>query len=121
MSATLTLPPPLEGEYRDLVKHIYRDLKTRMHVEVHLTREELDRLVSNLKGLTLMEAEKILTKAMVEDNMLSVADIRRVVEGKRAVIEREGLLEYYPAEADMTELVGLSGLKKLAGKAPRHH
>ena len=111
MSATLTLPPPLEGEYRDLVKHIYRDLKTRMHVEVHLTREELDRLVSNLKGLTLMEAEKILTKAMVEDNMLSVADIRRVVEGKKAVIEREGLLEYYPAEATMTELAGLSGLK----------
>ena len=111
MSATLTLPPPLEGEYRDLVKHIYRDLKTRMHVEIHLTREELDRLVNNLKGLTLMEAEKILTKAMVEDNMLSPADIRRVAEGKRAIIEREGLLEYYPAEATMTELAGLSGLK----------
>ena len=111
MSATLTLPPPEEGEYRDLVKHIYRDLKTRMHVEVHLTREELDRLVNNLKGLTLMEAEKILTKAMVEDNMLSPADIRRVAEGKRAVIEREGLLEYYPAEATMTELAGLDGLK----------
>ena len=103
MSATLTLPPPEEDEYRDL--------KTRMHVEVHLTREELDRLVDNLKGLTLMEAEKILTKAMVEDNMLSPADIRRVAEGKRAVIEREGLLEYTPAEATMTELAGLDGLK----------
>ena len=111
MSATLTLPPPEEDEYRDLVKHIYRDLKTRMHVEVHLTREELDRLVNNLKGLTLMEAEKILTKAMVEDNVLSPADIRRVAEGKKAIIEREGLLEYYPAEATMTALAGLGGLK----------
>ncbi len=111
MSATLSLPLPNPGEYRDLITHVYRDLKKQIHVEVHLTQRELDQLVSYLKGLTLLEAEKVLTKVMVEDNMLSPADIERVILAKQTIVGRDGLLEYYPIEENAGELAGLGGLK----------
>ena len=111
LSATLSLPLPNPDEYRDLVMHVYRDLKKQIHVEVHMTQRELDQLVSHLKGLTLLEAEKVLTKVMVEDNMLSPADIGRVIVAKRDIIGRDGLLEYYPVEENAADIAGLNGLK----------
>ena len=111
MSATLSLPLPNLSEYRDLVTHVYRDLKKHIHVEVHMTQRELDQLVGHLKGLTLLEAEKVLTKVMVEDNMLSPTDIERVILAKQTIVGRDGLLEYYPAEENVVELAGLEGLK----------
>ena len=116
MSATLSLPLPNPDEYRDLVMHVYRDLKRQIHVEVHMTQRELDQLVSHLKGLTLLEAEKVLTKVMVEDNMLGPADIARVITAKRSIVGRDGLLEYYPVEENAAELAGLDGLEAWLGK-----
>ena len=115
-STVLTLPAPEPREYRDLIRRIYRDLKSRMAVEVLLTPEELEQLVRNLKGFTLLEAEKILTKAMVEDGMLAAHDIRKVIDAKREVVEREGLLEYYPVEEGLSEVAGFRGLKAWLAK-----
>ncbi|CAN5847259.1 AAA family ATPase [soil metagenome] len=111
MSATLRLPAPRPEEYRSLLQHIVRDLSARRPVEIELTREELNRLLVNLQGLTLLEAEKILTRVIIEDGRLSPEDLRAVVETKTAVVEREGLLEYYPVEESMAEVAGLEGLK----------
>ena len=111
LSATLALPLPNPDELRDLVMHVYRDLKKQIHVEVHLTQRELHRLIGHLKGLTLLEAEKVLTKVMVEDNLLNADDIERVILAKQSIIGRDGLLEYYPVEENTAKLAGLNGLK----------
>src|SRR6185503_9435061 len=81
-----------------------------------LRDEELDRLLRNIQGLTLLEAEKILTRAIVEDGKLSADDIARVVEAKKEIVEREGLLEYHPAEETMAAIAGLAGLKAWLAK-----
>jgi len=41
-----------------------------------------------MRGLTLLEAEKILTKAIIEDGRLTVDDIRHVIDAKKSVVER---------------------------------
>ncbi|MGD8318875.1 MAG: AAA family ATPase [Gemmatimonadota bacterium] len=116
ISATVTLPGPSDAEFRDLLGNIVRDLSSRGHVEVSLTHEETSALVKNLSGLTLMEAQKILTKAIVEDGRLTSADIRTVIDAKREVVEREGLLEYFPTEATMAGIADLRTLKAWLGK-----
>jgi SpoVK/Ycf46/Vps4 family AAA+-type ATPase len=88
-------------------------------VEVRLSRDETDRLLHHLSGLTLLEAEKILTKAIVEDGLLDADDIRHVVSAKREVVEREGLLEYYPVEATLSEVADLAALKEWLRKRRR--
>ena len=116
ITATVPLPGPSDEEFRELLGRIVRDLTARGHVDVALSREETTALVKQLSGLTLMEAEKILTKAVVEDGSLSSADIRHVLEAKRQIIEREGLLEYYPTEATMAGVADLRTLKEWLAK-----
>jgi AAA+ superfamily predicted ATPase len=116
VSTTVTLPGPSDEEFRELLGRIVRDLSAKGHVEVSLSREETTALVKQLSGLTLMEAEKILTKAIVEDGALTSADIRQVVDAKRKVVEREGLLEYYPAETSMARVADLKTLKAWLAK-----
>jgi len=116
MSALLSMPPPQIEEYKELLHHIIRDLNTRINIEFEMTPEDINRLLNNMKGLTLMEAEKILTRAIVEDGKLTPKDIRRVIEAKKDIVEREGVLEYYPVEETMADIADLSGLKSWLSK-----
>jgi len=109
--ATLALPQPTLDDYKQLIGHIVRDLSQRMTVVSEISHKDLTRLLHNLKGLTLMEAEKILTKAMVEDGKLDASDIQAVIDHKKAIVEREGVLEYFPVHEDMGDIAGLDGLK----------
>ncbi len=111
VTARLALPGPSDKEFRQLLERIVRDLSARRKVTVTMTRDDVALLVNHLSGLTLMEAEKILTKAIVEDGALTADDIRHVVEAKRRIVERDGLLEYYPAETKMSEVADLATLK----------
>jgi len=111
MSTVVSLPAPGLTDYRNLVEHIYRDLSGRLPISLNMNRENMMALVRNLQGFTLMEAEKVLTKAMIEDSRLGPDDIKKVIDAKKEVIEREGLLEYYPAEESMADIAGLDGLK----------
>jgi len=116
MAATVVLPGPGEEEYRNLLSNLLRDLSHRQYVEVTLSKEELAGLLKHLSGLTLLEAEKILTKAIIEDHRLTSEDIRHVIEAKKAVVEREGLLEYYPVEQTMADIADLVSLKAWLAK-----
>jgi AAA+ superfamily predicted ATPase len=116
IAAHVTLPGPSDEEFEELLTRIARDLSLRQHVEISLRPEERTQLVKHLSGLTLMEAEKILTKAIIEDGSLSVEDIQHVIDAKRKVVEREGLLEYYPAETTMAGVADLVTLKAWLAK-----
>jgi SpoVK/Ycf46/Vps4 family AAA+-type ATPase len=88
----------------------------RQHVEMTISNEEIKLLVQHLAGLTLMESEKILIKAIIEDGKLAVDDIRHVIEAKVAVVEKDGLLEYYPVEAALWNIADLRSLKAWLAK-----
>ncbi|HUF12938.1 MAG TPA: AAA family ATPase [Longimicrobiales bacterium] len=111
-AALLSLAAPGAADYRALLQGVLHDVAQRMHVRSELDPAEQEQLLANLQGLTLMEAEKLLTRAIVEDGRLNAADIREVMEAKKRVVEREGLLEYYPTETPMSQVADLAGLKK---------
>ena len=92
ISATLRLPSPELSEYRDLLQRVLKELSTRMPVQVTMKGEDFTRLLNNLKGLTLQEAERILSRAVLEDGVLSPEDIVGVIAAKKAVVERELLV-----------------------------
>jgi len=115
-TAYLKPPPPGRQDYAALLHRIFQDVSTRMHVKVEMSREDMNRLLNNLRGLTLLEAEKILTKAIIEDGRLSREDLQLVIQAKRAVVEREGLLEYFPVEQNMSAIAGLGRLKAWLAK-----
>ena len=63
-----------------------------------------------------MEASKILTKAILADGRLSADDVKHIVAAKKEVIEREGLLEYYPTDQGLGSVADLASLKAWLAK-----
>ena len=111
LTTILRLPLPSPGEYRTLAQDIYRDLSKKHPIEFRMTKQELAQVIHNLRGLTLIEAEKILTKVMLEDKVFSRHDIHGIIDAKKSIIEQTGLLEYYPHTDNLTQVAGLNGLK----------
>jgi ATPase family protein associated with various cellular activities (AAA) len=110
-ATTLRLAGPVYDDYRTMLDRVIRDQTARMPVRIELTPQDRVRLINNLAGLTLIEAEKIVTKLLIEDAALRPNDIQRVIDAKRQAVEQDGLLEYFPAEEGLSSVAGLAGLK----------
>ncbi len=110
-TAFLKLPLPDRQDYANLLQEIYNDLRARMRIEVDMTADDLNLLLNNLNGLTLIEAKKVLTKAIIEDRKLSSEDIMLVIEAKKAIVEQDGLLEYFPVKESMADIADMATLK----------
>ena len=111
--ATIIKLPPLRFEdYRALVERIVREQSARMPVKMELSPADRVRLVQNLTGLTLVEAEKVLNQLIMDDGSLRIADVDRALDAKRKIVQQDGLLEYWPAEEGMKDVAGLGGLKE---------
>ena len=106
------IPVPTRKEYEDLLGCVVRDVSTTMKIGVSLMPPDRDRLLANLQGLTLAEAERLLTRAIVEDGNLGADDVMRVAEAKRDLVERDGLLEYCPIAESLDGIAGLTRLKE---------
>jgi len=111
LATRLVFPGPSREGYRELMGRIIRDFQLRRHVEVDLSAEEINYVLNHLAGLTLLEAEKILTKCIIEDGHLGTKDLARLMEAKQAIVEREGLLEYYPLEDTLVDIADMARLK----------
>jgi hypothetical protein len=109
--ATVRLPAPGPDDFRALLEHIIRDLRQRGPARIELAPADEARLLASLRGLTLLEAEKLLTRAIVEDGRLTAEDVAKIADMKRERVEREGVLEYYPVEETLAEVADLAGLK----------
>jgi AAA+ superfamily predicted ATPase len=117
--ATMRLPAPDAGELRTLYDRIVRDAVRRGRVDVQLSPADEARLLRGLQGLTLLEAEKVLTRAIVEDGRLTADDISHVLAARRQIVERDGVLEYYPAEESLADVADMAGLKDWLRKRSR--
>jgi hypothetical protein len=113
---TLELPTPDFNDHRLLLERVIREHSAKMPVKVELTHEERTRLVNNLVGLTSTEAEKVVTKLIMEDGAVRGSDVQRVAAAKRQVVEQDGLLEYWPAEESLGQVAGLAGFKAWLAK-----
>jgi len=115
-SAVVAFPTPGPEEFRELLNGVFRDLGRRTEPRIAMSEKDMNRLLGNLQGLTLTEAEKILTKAIIEDGRLDADDISLVIVEKKAIVEREGLLEFTPADRDMHDIADLASLKSWLAK-----
>lgn len=111
-SARLELSFPAEDELQGIVRDVCREVMKTTKLNVDLTREQLDTLVGNLRGLTRQQARQAVFDAVARDRSLNAADIINVMKFKRRVLSKTGLLEQVEAPASMDEIGGLRALKK---------
>jgi ATPase family protein associated with various cellular activities (AAA) len=105
----LQLPDP--SEVREMVRNVVESMSARKRIRVDLSKDDAQRLVRALSGLTLSQVRQAIAKVIVDDNTLTARDIEDVIRWKGEIIDRGGLLEFYPLEGNHFELGGFSRLK----------
>jgi SpoVK/Ycf46/Vps4 family AAA+-type ATPase len=125
VAPTLTLPPELEkdvsvidvplpsrADLMELLRSVARMVTASKRATVALTPEQATAIVAAAHGLTLAEAENAFAKAIAQDNRLDASDLRLILDEKSQVIRKSGLLEYYDTEQSLSEVGGLTHLKR---------
>ena len=116
IAAPFKLELPTLDELKLLIHNTVRDLVAKRKIKVELTPADLDQLAESLRGLTLFEAERALTRAIMEDMALTRTDLERIIEIKKGIIEREGLLDFWPRQDAFATVGGLRNLKAWLGQ-----
>ncbi|HET8732993.1 MAG TPA: AAA family ATPase, partial [Anaeromyxobacteraceae bacterium] len=107
----LDVPLPTHEELFGLLKEIAEVVVKGGRAQVSLKREDADAIAKAAQGLTLSEAENAFAKAIAADSRLAREDIGLILDEKRQVIRKSGLLEYYPTEERLGNVGGLENLK----------
>ncbi|HMJ20226.1 MAG TPA: AAA family ATPase [Gemmatimonadaceae bacterium] len=111
LAALVTLPPPERADYLALIKRVVQHLHERIPVRAELTQSEGERLIAALRGCTLAEAERVLTRVIVDDGILNAHDIEQVVAVKYADMKAAGLLEFCAIDVKLADIADLASLK----------
>jgi hypothetical protein len=81
-------------------------------VEIRLTDEEEENLAKTAQGLTLAEAENAFARAMVDDGRLDASNVETILEEKRQIIRKSGILECIRSKLDIGDGGGLQNLER---------
>lgn len=102
----LELRPPDAVELREFLRG---ELRGRADAVEEAT---LDQVARMLLGLTLDEARYALRRGLAEDLSLGQPSMRAMLEEKRLLVNRGGVIEYISEPRDLGEVGGLETLKK---------
>src|SRR5438477_2418958 len=116
--SVLDVPMPTFRDLLQLLKEIVAVVRQGNKARVDLTKEQAEQLIKAAQGLTLSEAENAFAKAIANDGVLDKDDIRLVLDEKRQVIRKSGLLEFVNVDEDLGNVGGVDALKRwLANRA----
>lgn len=126
MAPSLTLPTELEKEVTvleyplpdakvitELIDEAIHSVTSRTdfaekQIDVTLTPDQREVLVKSAQGLTFDEIDSCLARSFVESKKL---DLNVILEEKKQIVGKSGLLEYYPAENSFADVGGHDILK----------
>ena len=109
----LDFPLPTAAEIRELLETMIDNNASgdgRIRVDADDTAR--DQLVHAALGLSMAEAENAFARAMVNDGRLSGQDVPIVLDEKRQVVRKSGVLEFVRTEVDLDDVGGLENLKR---------
>lgn len=108
----LDLPMPGREELRKLLNHILDKVKKNPSLTIDADEQLLDQIVTAARGLTVSEAESLFLKAAVSDKRFNRDDLSLILQEKKQILRKSGVLEYFDTSETMNNV---GGLKKLKG------
>ena len=107
----LDYPLPCRADFEKLLDEIVEEVKENPKLSVALDGDIREQILHALLGLTLMEGENVLAKALVTDRGLCAGSVAVVLSEKKQIIRKNGLLEYYETDEGIEDVGGLNELK----------
>jgi hypothetical protein len=105
------LAPPSPAEVHRLVAETIEELRVRHFAKVDLPGERVRELEESLRGLSLLEAQRLILRAALKDGRLDMEDLPQMREAKASLIAEDGILSLVPTEEGGLDRVG--GLERL--------
>ncbi|MCX7703617.1 MAG: AAA family ATPase [Planctomycetota bacterium] len=123
LSPSLSLPPELEKEITviEFPLPTYEEVESLLDamieryskmVKVHLSDEVKERIIHSSLGLTLGEIEGLFYQALVTGRSLDNTDVELILNAKKELVRRSGILEYIEPTQTMEDAGGLYELKR---------
>ena len=103
----LELRPPDQLELQEFLRE-----ETRRSPLGEAPEDVLDQVARALQGLTLDEARFALRRALAGGRQLGHDSLPAVLEEKRLLVNRSGVIEYVSPDTALDDVGGLDGLKK---------
>jgi SpoVK/Ycf46/Vps4 family AAA+-type ATPase len=132
LSPTVKIPVELEKAVTlvDLPLPSYKELGALLNqkidrpagsrrFDVQLSAADRDAMIKAAQGLTLAEAENAYAKAIVRDSVLNSEDIEAIIEEKKQIVRKSGLLDFYAVDGTIEGVGGMDTLKDWLGKRAR--
>lgn len=108
----LEYPLPDREEVAEQINEFVEDYKNNSKVFIDTSAETLSALTNAALGLTHAEIENCLARALVEDKRLDMNDVKGIVNEKKQIIRKSGILEYVENKLSLADVGGLTVLKR---------
>ena len=107
----LDLPLPGGEELLALLRRVLGSVGKQTGIEVEVDDALAERVVKAAQGLTMEEAERLFLKAAVSDRRFGPEDLSLILDEKKQVLRKTGLLEYFESDQTIADVGGLELLK----------
>jgi ATP-dependent 26S proteasome regulatory subunit len=107
---------PRSADMAALLNRIIEEVKGNPKLNVAIGASVREQVVHALLGLTLAEAENVLAKTLVQNRGLGEKSVEVILDEKKQIIRKSGLLEYYESGENMESVGGLDVLKSWLAK-----
>lgn len=112
-AAQMSLSLPSDQQLMGLVREEATHWSKHNHgARVKTDNRTLDQLVSNLRGLTLSDARRLVRGAIVDDGAITETDIPELNKAKFQLMAMESVLSFEYDTANFADVGGLANLKK---------
>ncbi len=109
----LDYPLPNREQLRALIGQFIADRVSDDRLTVDRKDTTLDALVEASLGLTTAETENCLSRALVSTRTLSLASVLAILDEKRQIVRKSGILEYVvTSDLALSSVGGLETLKR---------
>jgi ATP-dependent 26S proteasome regulatory subunit len=106
------LPLPDRDRLHEIVHQTFKRLSKTYALRLQLDAVGVEAMSGNLRGLTEEEAERAVSQALVKRYALCPETVTDVLEAKKQLLRRSGMLEFIEASDNMANVGGLENLKR---------
>ena len=105
-------PLPTRDDIKKQITDFVNRYRNVQGVTVKVDDELIERFVNASIGLTNVEIENCFSKALVSDRRLDEEDLKDLLNEKKQIVKKSGILEFVDTNLNLNDVGGLTTLKK---------
>lgn len=108
----LDMPLPGRNDIRAILDEALKFAESNPKLTSSLDENGKNAVVDATLGLTITEAKRIFSKAMINDHVFDERDIDLILFEKKQLIRKSGSLEYFDSSETISDVGGMNALKQ---------